>query len=288
MARFLLFIAVCALAFGLAGCGGGTIASITTLSTTPTSASVIPGGTVQFSIDQNVLVDWTAPDGGTVVAGLFTAPVSTGTYRVIATSFLNPLVSTTANVTVSSVGISVSPSIITVAKSSVSANAFTAVIVGSANKAVNWSLDQSAAGSITSGTADGNGNARGSYTAGTAPGLFTVRATSQADPSVSATAQVIVLGSSALGLSPRTVTLAPGASVTLTAVLTDGTGAVDSTTALTWTVTVNPVGATLTGSGLRQRTLTIPANFVGVATCQVRVATSTGQSSIATIQVVSP
>ena len=45
-------------------------------------------------------VTWTAPDGGEVVDGLFTAPAVPGEYRVIATSNEDGTKSATATITV--------------------------------------------------------------------------------------------------------------------------------------------------------------------------------------------
>jgi hypothetical protein len=257
---------------------------------TPATASLQPNGTKQFSVNQNVLVDWTAPDGGTVVNGLFTAPNSTGTYRVVATSILNPLVITMATVTVANVQVTVTPPSISVGKGSVNANVFTALVAGSPTKTVTWSVDSATAGAVTSSTPDGSGNARANFTAGTTPGLFLVRATSTADPTVSETAQINVLGGSSIGLNPQSATVSttvPHNSVDLTAVLTTSAGAVDTTTPLTWDIPLNPIGASLTGAGLRVRTFTAPTSFVGTATCQVRVRNSLGIGVTATIHVVS-
>jgi len=285
MKRFAILAVVAILV--LAGCGGavGVPASLTL---SPSSASVLPSGQVQFTLEQGERVDWSGPDGGTVVNGLFTAPAGTGSYRVIATDYLNPYVQATATVTVANVAVSVGPQFLTVAQGSVNTNAFTAFVTGSANTAVTWSVDLPAAGSILSGSNDGSGNARGTFTAGTTPGVFTVRATSSADNSVSGVAQVQVLGNLAVGLSPTAVTLSatpPNNSVVLTAVVTDSQGHVDPTSTLTWDVPVNTVGGTLSGSDPRQRTFTVPTSFVGVALCQVRVRALLGFGALATIQV---
>lgn len=286
MNKLALLIAILTLA--LAGCGGSP-GAVPVLSLTPSTASIVPNAQKQFTLDQDVIVDWSAPDGGTVVNGLFTAPNSTGTYRVVATSFLNPLASTTATVNVSNIGVSVIPSVISVAPSSVNTNALTAIVSGNPTRTVAWSIDQAGGGSIASGSNDVDGNGRATYTAGTSPGFFTVRATSAVDTSVSDTCQVRILGPSSLAVNPRSVTIsatAPNNVVTVTAVLTDAAGAVDTTSALTWDVPLNPAGGSLSGSDPRQRTFTVPTSFFGVVTCQVRVRTSQNVIALATIQVV--
>lgn len=273
----------------LTGCGGGTIGSVSSLTINPGAASLLPGGQQQFTVVQNVFVDWSAPDGGTITDGLFTAPQQTGTYRVVATSILNPLVSTSVNVTVANVQVSLTPGLLVVTKGSVNTNAFTATVAGSADRAVTWSVDQNNAGTIAAGTADSNGNARGTFTAGTTPGLFNIHATSHADPTVSAMAQVRVLGPSSLAVNPTAVTLtpvAPNNTATFSVILTDSTGAVDTTTDLIWDIPINPVGATLTGTDKRQRLFTVPTSWSGPAVCQVRIRTVQGFAVLATVQVV--
>lgn len=81
------------------------------VSMTPTSSSVgILGtrlfvATVQGSLNQ--LVTWSVvePGGGSVLAGLYTAPLVAGTYHVRATSVADPTKSATATVTVTSGGL---------------------------------------------------------------------------------------------------------------------------------------------------------------------------------------
>jgi hypothetical protein len=272
----------------LAGCGGGSIGGITAITMNPEEASLLPNGTKQFSIVEDLFVDWSAPDGGTVNNGLFTAPNTPGSYHVVATSILNPLVSGTATVTVANVQVTITPQAASVAKGSVNTNLFTAVVVGTANKAVTWSLSSQSAGSISASTPDGNGNPRASFTAGTTPGTFQVRATSVAEPTVIGTALVTVMGGSTLAVNPKSASLTttpPNNGVTFTAVLTDSAGAIDTTTALIWDIPSNPVGATLTGADLRQRVFTVPTNFVGNGNCTVRVRTLQGNSVTSFVQV---
>jgi hypothetical protein len=273
----------------LAGCGGGAIDGIGPITLTPSAVSLQPGGTKQLAVDQAILVDWSAPDGGTVSNGLYTAPNVNGTYHVVATSVLNPLAFGVATINVSNVQVTVVPGSLIATKNQVLSNAITAIVAGNANNAVNWSIDQSNGGTIASGTPDGSGNPRATYTAGTSSGLFTIRATSAADPSASAVAQVTVLGSTSLAVSPRTIaltTVPPNNATTFTAVLTDANGAVDTTTDLTWDLPLNPVGATLSGAGLRTRTVTVPTSFSGNATCQLRVRGPGGLAVTATINVI--
>lgn len=284
MSKAALLFAIFLLA--LAGCGGGGgFANSGSITLNPSEASLQPGGTKQFTVEEGVLADWSAPDGGTVVNGFFTAPNTTGTYRVVATSLVNPSVYDTAFVTVANVQVEVTPSSIAVAKGSVTTDAFKAFVTGTSDHSVTWTAT---GGTIAPSTPDPSGNPRATYTAPNTPGTFQVRARSVADNTVSNVAQVTVLGNSSLALSPISTAVtatAPNNTVTLIAVLTDANGDLDETTSLTWDVPVNPVGGTLSGSALRQRTFTVPTSFTGTAKCQVRVRTSTGVAAVSTIQV---
>lgn len=276
----------CVLLLVVLGCGGsGGVNNSATITLNPPESSLLPGGARQFTVEEGVLVDWSAPDGGTVVNGLFTAPNTTGFYRVVATSLINPTVSDTANVTVANVQVDVAPASLSVAAGSVNTDAFKAFVSGTMDHSVTWAA---AGGSIAPSTPDPSGNPRATFTAGTTPGTYLVRATSTVDTSVSGVAQVTVLGNSGLGLNPASAAATatvPNNTVTLIAVMTDASGNVDETTPLTWEMPVNPVGATLTGSALRQRTFTVPTSFTGTAICQVRVRTPNGVAAISTIQV---
>ena len=75
----------------------------------PGTASLSPGGSQQFSAtvtnDSNTMVTWSvqegSPDGGTITAtGLYTAPATSGSYHVVATSTADTTRSATAAVSV--------------------------------------------------------------------------------------------------------------------------------------------------------------------------------------------
>jgi hypothetical protein len=108
---------------------------------------------------------------------------------------------------------------------------FSATVTGSANTAVSWSAT---GGTITNG---------GVYTAGSTAGNFTVTATSAADSTKSASAQVTVQSAPAVqvSVSPTNVTLQPGATQPFTATVTGS-----ANTAVTWSAT----GGTITNAGL--------------------------------------
>jgi hypothetical protein len=168
-----------------------TTSQVVSVVISPTSASVNPAGTQTFTAtvsgSTNTAVTWSVEEtgGGSVTqAGLYTAPSTTGSYHVIATSVADATKSAAATVSV------VNGPIITVtvnpASPSVTTNAnqaFTATVTNTSNTAVAWSVEESAGGSITDG---------GVYTAPGLVGTYHVIATSQADTTKTGTATVTV------------------------------------------------------------------------------------------------
>ena len=103
---------------------------------------------------------------------------------------------------------------------------YQAIVTGTSNKAVTWSIAP---------TGDQNGNATisptGLVTTNNGDGGFTITATSQADPTKSATATLTVAGSSAIvvTISPKTANVYYGSSYTFSAGVTG-----NSNTAVYW------------------------------------------------------
>ncbi|AKU91473.1 glycosyl hydrolase family 28-related protein [Vulgatibacter incomptus] len=125
-------------------------------------------------------VSWSA-SRGTIDSGLYTAPPEPGTYTLVATSLANPQSSATAQVTVKArepVVVTIEPSDIELLTSE--SHLFQARVSGTVDQIVSWTA--------SGGTIDSTGL----YTASTEPGVYTVIATSLADPQSSATAQVTV------------------------------------------------------------------------------------------------
>ena len=86
---------------------------------------------------------------------------------------------------------------------------FSAVVEGTSNTAVNWTVDSVAGGSSSAGTI----TTAGMYTAPMQAGTHTVTATSAADSSKSASATVsVVTPVSSVSISPTSATMMPGAS----------------------------------------------------------------------------
>ncbi|HZY03426.1 MAG TPA: hypothetical protein VFF02_07980 [Anaeromyxobacteraceae bacterium] len=149
---------------------------------------------------------------------------------------------------------------------------FAAVVTGTANTAVTWSVQEgSAGGSVTTG---------GAYTAPGSAGTYHVVATSQADPTVtgSATVTVTLVPVVAVTISPQTATVAAGGTRTFTATVTGTTN-----TAVTWSVQEASGCGSVTQAGV----YTAPA---AAATCHVvaRSNADATKSDVATVTVTAP
>jgi O-glycosyl hydrolase len=154
----------------------------------PATATVSPGGTQGFSCTVSGAADtsctWSVQEasGGTVTSsGVYTAPATAGTYHVVATSHADPSKSSVATVAVP-LGVSISPQTASLAAGA--QQTFTCAITGSSDTTCIWTVAEGATGGgITSG---------GVYTAPATGGTYHVIATSDADPTKTATANVVV------------------------------------------------------------------------------------------------
>ena len=199
----------------------------------PASTQVRAGGSVAFTAvvtgAVNVGVSWDVIEtgGGSMdAAGLYTAPQTPGTFHVRASTLADPTVQTTAAVTVTAaplVRVEVSPA--TGAVHSCQKLAFTATVTGASDSSVTWSVQEGASG----GAIDASGN----YTAPSAAGTYHVVATSQADPTESAVAQVNVTDQVlSVAVSPSTMDVAFGATAQFTATITTTCGTFAATHAI--------------------------------------------------------
>ena len=182
---------------------------------TPSTASLATGQSIGLQAvvtsSVNTAVTWTVvegPAGGSVSAsGVYTAPSTTGVFRVMATSQADPAAQGTSTVTVTTsaptVAVTVSPNAATLETGQ--SLPFQATVTGTTNTTTIWSiLEGAAGGSITSA---------GIYTAPSTPGEYRVVATSQAAPTASSTAVVTVTapppGGSPMTTAHRTSGVAP-------------------------------------------------------------------------------
>ncbi len=200
----------------------------------PASAEIAPGtsvplvATVTGTGDTAVAWSVIEPGGGTVdAAGVYTAPAVTGTFHVRATSHADPEISALAALIVTTtptVAVAIAPR--SAAVDSCRTASFTAVVTGSSDRTVTWSISEGAAGGTIS--------AAGLYTAPTTAGTYHVVATSRASPGKTDTAAVTVSDRVlSVSVSPSTLSLSPGATASFTATVTTTCGAAVSLQSVT-------------------------------------------------------
>jgi len=226
------------------GGGGGGGGSGVTISISPTATTLGRGGVQPFFArvtgTTNTVVTWSVQEagGGTIAGnGVYTAPNAAGTYHVRCASVADPSKVATATVTVSdSTGFTVEISPATASVTTGGQQTFSARVNGATNQAVSWSVQEAGGGSIT---------ADGTYTAPNNTGTFHVVATSQADPSKSATAEVTVTDQPvvSVSISPATASVTTGGKQTFSATVTGTTN-----TDVTWSVQ-EANGGTITQGG---------------------------------------
>lgn len=192
----------------IAGCGGGggsapgdspNTGSIQ-VSVLPGALALSPGGTCRFTATvsgtTNSAVTWSVDepiDGGLVnSSGQYIAPSTEGVCHVRATSVEDPSKSAAAVITVGGTGeippgqtgvsITISPKQVYLPPNETMW--FTATVSGHSNTAATWAVVEPGGGTITQ---------NGEYTTPNREMTVHVTATSQADPTKSATATVIVI-----------------------------------------------------------------------------------------------
>jgi hypothetical protein len=214
-----------------------TIIEPIAVSISPPNAVVEVSQIVQFTAQvagtTDTAVIWTLDSGGGSIDsnGFYTAPPTGGTSTIRATSVADPTKSATAGIIIQEVSIAVSPSDVNVGTSGTVQ--FTATVGGTTNTAVSWDI-VSGGGTIS---------AAGLYTAPAVAGAAVVRATSQADPSQSATANVTISDTVAVSVAPPTVTLEVSQTQLFVATVTGS-----ANTDVTWDVISG--GGSIDGAGL--------------------------------------
>jgi len=222
------------------------------VSVTPVSVSLSPGQKQQFTAvvtgTTNTAVTWSvkgtmasiSPVGTVSNTGLYTGPASLPgslslKVTVTATSVQDPTKSAAASVTVTpAVTVTVSPGTVTLGVGQT--QQFSAVVTGTTNTAVTWSVNP-AVGTVSSG---------GLYSAPAtlgSPQTVTVTATSVANTSKTATASVTIVPPIQVTVSPSTASLTPSQTQQFTATVTGTTN-----TAVTWSV--SPAVGTISSGGL--------------------------------------
>ncbi len=256
-----------------------TLVPVVTISVSPSTASLVAGGTQQFTptvtgtLDTSVTWTLSCTNTGNCgmvdVNGLYTAPAtltSADTVTVTATSNADNSKTATATITlVETVSVSLSPASLSL--NSGGTQQFTATVTGSSDTSVTWSLSCTNAGNC--GTI-----AAGLYTAPAnvvTADTVTVTATAVADATKSATATVNLVPMVAISISPNgtvpnPLLLSPGGTLQLTSSVT-GT----SNAAVTWSAdggSIDPSSGLFTAPASVSSTtvITITATSVADAT----------------------
>jgi hypothetical protein len=206
----------------------------------PATASISIGATQVFTATvsgaSNKGVTWSATGGTVSSAGLYKAPAVAGTYYVTATSQADSTKKAVATIIVNApatVALTISPT--TVSIDAGATQAFTAMVSGSTNRGVAWSVQE--------GTTGGTISTSGVYTAPTVAGTYHVVATSQADSTKKAVATIIVNAPAtvAVTVSPTTASISTSATQAFVATVSGSTNQ-----GVTWTAT----GGIVSSAGL--------------------------------------
>ncbi|HEV1995135.1 MAG TPA: hypothetical protein VGR03_12470 [Candidatus Acidoferrum sp.] len=268
-----------------------------TVNVTPSAVSVAPGAATPFTTavtgTANTSVSWAVNGiaGGNNIVGLISpqgvytaplAPPSPPSVTVTATSLADPTASGSASVTVQVVvNVTVSPTVANVVTGT--PLTFTAVVTGSPNTNVQWSVAGVIGGNATVGTIGITTGVYNAPAAVPAQATVTVTATSVADPTKSDSAQLTITAPNQVGVSvaPATTMVAINGIQQFIATVT-GT----ANTLVTWSVNGTPGGTvaagTITATGLYTAPGAVPipntvtvsatsvvANISGTATVQV-------------------
>jgi uncharacterized protein YjdB len=230
--------------------------SVSSITLSPTSASILAGATQQFNATvqgtvTNKSIAWSASSGSINSAGLFTAGATPGTATITVTSLADP--TKTASATVSVTAPTVTSVSVTPATASIQTGAtqqFSAAVQGTVtNKAVTWSAS---AGTITNA---------GLLTAPAADGKVTVTATSVADNTKSASATVTVNSPTvtSISVSPSTINILALAAQQFTATV-QGTVADKSVTWSAASGAISAAGLFTAGPSALTTTITATSN----------------------------
>jgi plastocyanin len=170
-------------------------------SVSPAIAALEPGASIQFTA--TVPVSWSA-DGGTIDAtGTYIAPQAPGWYHVAAVSTADATKRASAAVYVAA-GVTVAIAPATPRLEAGAQQQFVAAAAGN-DPRVTWAVVETGGGSI---------DAAGLYNAPRAAGVYHVVATSAADPSRSARAEItVVVPPVSVTMSPAALTVKPGATL---------------------------------------------------------------------------
>ncbi|HET9180200.1 MAG TPA: kelch repeat-containing protein [Terriglobia bacterium] len=190
VALFLLILLSCG------GAGNPPASDQLQVAVYPSAVNLDQGGTKTFTVtvtgSSNKAVNWSVREGSSggniTSAGVYAAPAAAGTFHVIATSQADSTKTAFATIVVPAVSVTLSPPEATLRPNGT--QGFTATVRGSIDTKVTWEIQEGVSGGAVTST--------GLYTAPANTGFYHVTATSSADATQSATAQITVTTSSGL------------------------------------------------------------------------------------------
>jgi len=273
-----------------------TSGSVVGISISPTTAQVGISAQKQFTAtvtgSANTSVTWTITGTGCAgntcgtvnSSGLFTAPAvppNPPFFSVTATSHADTTKSASATVTVVPVvTVTISPTSAKVAPSA--SRQFSAQVTGSSNTSVTWSVSGTPG---CSGSSCGTISAGGLYTAPAiepTPAVVSVTATSQADTTKSASAQVSIVTPVSITIAPTSALITVGAQRQFQATVTGS-----ANLGVTWTVSgagcAGSACGTITSVGLYAAPATVPNPAAVKVTARAQADTSQSASAVITI-----
>lgn len=236
-----------------------TVATTTgvTVVVSPQTLSVAPGGQAQFTATvtgtSNKQVTWTTSAGTISSDGILTAPSTTQTLTVTATSVASPTASAFSRVTVTNTTPLVTITPLGASMGTNETQQFSATVSNASDQSVTWTA--------TGGTIDSSGFFRAGHVSGT----YKVTATSVADTNAKAVANITVRPIS-VTVTPNGANLVAGSSQQFAVQVTGPTN-----TTVTWSTS----RGTISSSGL----LTVPASTGPVTVTATSVADPTVSGS---------
>ena len=238
------------------------------ISLSPATTTLLPGQSAQFTTSVqgavNTGVSWSiAPNVGSLVNGLYTAPSSVASQQVVMLTAISQADPTKTAVSSIVLAANAPPPVsINLSPGSVSLNpgqsaTFTPTISGTSNTAVMWLLTPNV-GSIVNGVYTAPSSVSSQQT-------ITITATSQADSTKTAASSITLTPNPApvtIRLSPATVMLKASQSATFTAAIGGS-----SNTAVTWSLSPN-VGSVVNGVYTAPSTVSSQETITITATSQ--------------------